>query len=523
MSLPPFRLTDLTNAVRHFPNGRPALLVFMKEDCPTCNASAPLLELAQRHFGSSVQVLGLGQDLPGNQALATRHNLTFPILDDSALKTAFAYDIDTVPTLVLTSAAGEERKRIIGFDRQQWQELFVDLAMAADEVTPEINWRDFPEFLPGCGSKSVEPGIYERLLAEAEGSPIRARRIEIAAQDDEFEFMFDQGFSDGLPVIPPTPERVVRMLAGTRRDAQQIIATVPPNMAPCTVEKVAINAVLAGCKPEYLPVVIAAVEAACTDEFNAHGVMATTMGASPVMIVNGPIRNRIGMNAKLGVLGQGNRANATIGRALRLVLRNVGGARPGGTERSTMGTPMKFTMSFPEWEERSPWEPYHVEHGFNPDDSVVTLFAATGGPQLIVDQTTRGARAMAGSLALGVEQVGHPKSGSGDTLLVVCPEHVDTLWEGGMTKAQLRQRIIEVTTRPLRDRLSTADVGGGPPMRPGLTEEQLSQPTPKFRDRKSLHIVVAGGDAGKFSAVMAGWASGPGGSMVVSRRIDPLP
>jgi hypothetical protein len=246
--------------------------------------------------------------------------------------------------------------------------------------------------------------------------------------------------------------------------------------------------------------------------------MATTMGASPVVIVNGPIRNRIGMNGKLGVLGQGNRANATIGRALRLVLRNVGGAKPGGTERSTIGNPMKFTLSFPEWEERSPWEPYHVEHGFSPDDDVITLFAATGGPQLIVDQTTRTARAMAGSLALGVEAVGHPRGGAGDTLLVVCPEHLDTLWEQGMTKAELRRRIVEVTTRPLSARLATEDAGGGPSGR-GLSAEQLAAPAPKFRNPDSLHIVVAGGDAGKFSAVMAGWASGPGGSTVVHRKV----
>ena len=149
--------------------------------------------------------------------------------------------------------------------------------------------------------------------------------------------MYDQGFSDGLPVMAPTPERVLRMLRGTRRDAQELVAVVPPNMAPATVEKVAINAVLAGCRPEYLPVVIASLEAVCTETFNGHGVMATTMGASPALIVNGPIRDRIGMNSRLGALGQGNRANATIGRALRLVLRNVGGAKPGGTERSTLG------------------------------------------------------------------------------------------------------------------------------------------------------------------------------------------
>ncbi|HXH20538.1 MAG TPA: TlpA disulfide reductase family protein [Dehalococcoidia bacterium] len=518
MMVAPFELADLEGRRHRFPTGRATLLAFLKEDCPTCNTCAPLLETAHRAFGDTVAVLAVGQD-EGNAALAERHGFTFPVLDDAALRVSFANEIETVPTLVLTSPQGEVQKRIVGFDREEWQELFVALAKLADAVVPPVPWADYPAFLPGCGSKSVEPGIYERLQAEAEGSPIRARRIEIAVQDDEFEFMFDQGFTDGLPVVPPTAERVLRMLGGTRRDPQEVVAIVPPNMAPCTVEKVAINAVMAGCKPEYLPVVITAVEAACTDEFNAHGVMATTMGASPAVIVNGPIRNRIGMNAGLGALGQGNRANATIGRALRLVLRNVGGAKPGGTERSTLGNPMKYTFCFAEWEERSPWEPYHVEHGFRPEDSVVTLIALTGGPQLIVDQTTRTARAMAGSLALGVEAVGHPKSPAGDTLLVVCPEHVDTLWEQGMTKADLRQRIIEVTTRRLRDRLETEETGGGIPRR-GFTEEQLEAPAPKFRDPRNLHIVVAGGDAGKFSAVMAGWASGPGGSMPVSRRIQ---
>jgi peroxiredoxin len=518
--IPQFTLSDLADRPHSFPSRRRTLLAFIEDDCPTCNASAPLLEIARRAFAGALETVVIGQAMPGTKEFAERHSLSMPVLDDSALKVSFAFDIETVPTLVLAGADGMEQARLVGFDRAQWQELLALLASETGRSVDGVDWERFPPFLPGCGSKSVEPGTYERLVAEAEGSPIRARRIEIGSSDDEFEFMFDQGFTDGLPVVPPTPERVVRMLAGTTRDAQEVIATVPPNMAPCTVEKVAINAVLAGCKPGYLPVVIAAVEAACTDEFNAHGVMATTMGASPVVIVNGPVRNRIGMNAGLGALGQGNRANATIGRALRLVLRNVGGAKPGGTERSTLGNPMKYTLSFPEWEERSPWEPYHVEHGFGPEDSVVTLFAATGGPQLIVDQTTRLARAMAGSLALGVGAAMHPKSPAGDTLLVVCPEHVDTLWEGGMTKAQLRERIVEVTTRPLAERLSTPEVGGGLAPRAGLTPEQLAQPVPKFPFPGNLHIVVAGGDAGKFSAVIAGWASGPGGSMPVSRKIS---
>ena len=176
------------------------------------------------------------------------------------------------------------------------------------------------------------------------------------------------------------------MLEGTARDPQDVIAVMPPNMGEVTVEKVAINCVLAGCKPEYMPVVIAAVEAIATDDYNIHGVMATTMGASPVIVVNGPIRKKIGMNMGIGALGQGNRANATIGRAVRLVVRNVGGAIPGGTERSTFGNPMKFTMCFAEWEERSNWDPLHVERGFSKQDSVVTVFTMCSGPVLTIDE-----------------------------------------------------------------------------------------------------------------------------------------
>ena len=181
---------------------------------------------------------------------------------------------------------------MIGFDRAEWQRLAASIFSFNSLQEGEIDWSVFPEWRPGCGSLSVDPIHADRLRAESENSPIRARKIEIGIQDDEFEFMFDQGFSDGLPVVPPTAERVVRMLTGTSRDPQDVVAVMPPNMGEVTVEKIAINCVLAGCKPEYLPVVIAAVEAIATDDYNIHGVMATTMGASPVLVVNGPIRKR---------------------------------------------------------------------------------------------------------------------------------------------------------------------------------------------------------------------------------------
>ncbi len=311
------------------------------------------------------------------------------------------------------------------------------------------------------------------------------------------------------------------MLAGTTRDAQDVVAVVPPNLAPATVEKVAINAVMAGCRPEYLPVVISAVEACVTEEFNAHGVWATTMGAAPAVVVNGPIRHHLGMNMRLGALGQGNRANAAIGRALRLVMRNVGGAKPGGTERSTLGTPMKYTLSFAEWEERSPWEPMHVEKGFDPDDNVVSVFPATSGPQLLVDQTARTARALTGILGLTMASVGNARTPTGHVLFVVCPEHADTISRDGWSKQDVKDYLVEVTRMPLRDRLATADAGGIEPSQfgpGGPTEEQLDTLWSKFRSTDFIHMVVAGSEAGKFSAVLAGWASAP-----VSRKIENIP
>ena len=231
----------------------------------------------------------------------------------------------------------------------------------------------------------------------------RARRITIAAGDDVDEFLFDQGLTDGLPVVPPTPERVERMLAQTRRDPLEEMAVLPPNLAPLTVEKVAINAVMAGCKPEYFPTVLAGVEAIADEQFALHGVGATTMGGSPVLIVNGPVRERIGVNCAQNALGQGHRANATIGRAVRLVIRNVAGHRPGGTERATIGWPGKYTMCFGEWEERAPtWRPLHVERAFDPGDSVITAITQSGGPSQLIDESSRSAKALAGSIGLKV-------------------------------------------------------------------------------------------------------------------------
>ncbi len=524
VKLPEFSLKDFAGEERKFPSGRHALLCFVKEDCATCQMTMPIIEAAHAAFAAKLDVLAIGQDAEGNARLVEQHRMKTPMLDDSALKVSFAYGFDTVPCIILAAPDGSEMRRFVGFDKTDWQEMLAELARLSHARPPAIDWSKYPQQRPGCGSKAVEPEIAERLEAEARGEKLTARQIEIGDQD-EFEFMFERGLTDGLPVIPPTPERVKRMLTGTRRDPREVIAALPPNMGPATIEKIAANAVMAGCKPEYLPVVIAALEAVATPEFNAHGIMSTTWGATPVIVVSGPIRERIGMNMKMMALGYGTRANATIGRAVKLTLRNVGGAKPGDIERSTLGSIGKFTTCFAEWEERSPWEPLHVERGFKREESVVTVFGLESSSRQIADQTSRTAHALCGSLGLGLEACWHPKQhGAGEILLIVCPEHADTIARDKWSKTQVRARIQEIPSRPLRELIPDQESGEGvPPKALGFTNptpEQLETRIPKFRKAENINMIVAGGEAGKFSAVFAGWVSGPMGSSSVSRRIE---
>jgi hypothetical protein len=518
-AIPAFRLRDSDGREHEWPSARARLLVFAHAGCPTCELTLPLVEAAHEAFGAGLDVAIVSQDDDGGRALREKHGLRTPFLDDSALAVSFGAEIDAVPTAVLLGADGDELARFVGFARADWAELFARMQRITGSAAKPLDWASLPELRPGCGSRTNDPDVAARLEASAAGSPLRARRIEIGESDDPFEFLFDQGLTDGLPVVPPTPERVMRMLAGTRRSAQDVVALVPPNYAPATVEKIAINAVMAGCKPAYLPVVIAAVEAVCTPEFNMHGVLATTFFPTPVLIVNGPIRARIGMNSGLNCLGQGNRANATIGRALQLIVRNLGGGRPGEVDRATLGQPGKFTMCFAENEERSDWEPLHVERGFARGDSTVTAFAG-GAPTGFIDQVARDARTLATSYGLVLAAANHPKHYlHGEIVVVVPPEHVDTFKRDGYTKDQLRARIQEVTSRPLRELVRDESCAEGLPTEL-LEKLGADARVSKFRTPADITLVVAGGEAGKFGAYFQGWVSGPLGSVMTTRAIE---
>src|SRR6266849_8563039 len=256
------------------------------------------------------------------------------------------------------------------------------------------------------------------------------------------ESLYARGVTDGLPVVPPTRALVERAVAASGREAGELVALVPPNYGRATVEKIAINAVMAGCRPEYLPVVIAAVEAVCDEAFDLHGVSATTNAPSPLVIVNGPIRGPLEINSGAGVFGSGWRANATIGRAVRLVCVNLGGARPGVVSMSTLAHPGRYTYCIGEHEEASPWESLAVEHGFAADDSTVALLAADA-PITVYDQRSRTAPDVLATIAASMAVIEHHKMTHwGDTLLVLSPEHAAVVAGDGWSKADVRRFLF---------------------------------------------------------------------------------
>ena len=343
----------------------------------------------------------------------------------------------------------------------------------------------------------------------------------MADSPDPFEALYARGVTDGLPVIPPTRERVEAAVTASGRQAGELIALVPPNFGRATVEKIAINAVMAGCRPEYLPVVIAGVEAMCDDAFDLHGVSATTNLHSPLFIINGPVRKTLDVNCGAGVFGPGWRANATIGRALRLIAVNLGGAAPGVVSMSTLGHPGRYTYCIGENEEESPWEPLSVEHGFDRADSTVAAFAGEA-PHGVYDHRSRSARDLLITIGKSLEVISHHKSTHhGDTVVVLSPEHARTIAGDGWGKAEIRRFLWERLRKPVKELIPGVEGGEGLPAhvlakfpRPETNETLI----PKFREPENLKLVVAGGTAGRFAAVIPGWTF-PKSSRMVLKKI----
>ena len=467
------------------------LVVIVKRECATCVMTEPVLGELARTTTLTVYT----QDDPTFPGSVPHHH-------DEDLAVSWHHDIETVPTLIRVEN-GAEVARTVGWSRDAWREI---------TGNPTLG-EDLPVMRPGCGSLSVDPDLVDKLRARFTGSVLTARHIDMASAEDEFESMFNRGWTDGLPVIPPTPERVLRMLAGTTRKPDDIVAIAPPDLVPLTVEKIAINAVMAGCQPDHMPWVIAALEAVCNDKFNMHGVLATTMPVGPVIICNGPGTKRIGMNSGINVFGQGNRANMTIGRAVQLTIRNVGGGRPGEVDRATHGNPGKLSFCFAEDEDGSPFGTLATERGIPTGVDAVTVFAGEG-PRCAVDQLARTPEELTNSFAACLRTVMHPKSVmTFDVILVVSPDHSRIYAEAGWD----RDRIL----RELHSRLqinSNEILRGVDEMAEGLPERFRDRVVPKFRPDGIL-LVHAGGGAGLFSSIIAGWANGDMGSQPVTVRV----
>jgi hypothetical protein len=467
------------------------LVVIVKHDCETCRAVVPVL----RQLAAAGPLTVYTQDDPD-----------FPddpaAIHDADLGVSWHHEIETVPTLI-SVVDGVEVARTIGWLRTDWERI-TDIAGLGDGL---------PAMRPGCGSLSVDPDLVDELGVRHGGSVLRSRRIDVADAEDEIEMMFTRGWTDGLPVVPPTEQRVLTMLAGTSRAPDEIVATVPPDLVDVTVEKVAIAAVMAGCRPEYLPWVLTAVEAACTDEFNMHGLLATTMPVGPVIVCSGPGTRRIGMNSGINTLGQGNRANSTIGRALQLVVRNVGGGRPGEVDRAAHGNPGKIGFCFAENDVDSPYGTLARQFGLDDGVDAVTVFAGEG-PRCVFDQLSRTAESLANTFAHQLQAIHHHKLVLAfDAILVMGPEHARVFADAGWDRDRILFELHMRLTTPA-DQLARGAGGIAEGIPAGLSGE-----LPKFTP-DGLMLAYAGGGAGLFSALIAGWVNGAKGSQPVTRAVE---
>ncbi len=325
---------------------------------------------------------------------------------------------------------------------------------------------------------------------------------------------------DGLPIVAPTRERVDAMLAGARADGAESLGSMPPLWRECTLEKLAVNAVMAGAEPTYFPVIVAAVQAMLDPAFNLYGVQATTHPVAPLVIVNGPCARAIGLHAGAGLFGPGFRANATIGRAVRLILMNVGGAWPGRHDMATQGSPAKFSYAVSEREDLSPWAPLHVGLGFGADDSVVTVYGSEP-PHNVNDHVSTTAPGILNNVAdvaatLG-SNVGWYLSQS-QLLVVLGPEHAATIAQDGFSKEDVQRFVFEHARMPLA-RLKLGGMWGmhdWPTWMQRATDEAVM--LPQVPSPEDVFVMVAGG-SGKHSAVLPNCTF----SRAVSRRIDRIP
>ena len=326
------------------------------------------------------------------------------------------------------------------------------------------------------------------------GYELASKKVQLQETDDPIEYYFEQGWTDGLPVVPPTAEKIGAFLDAVGRSPSEILGTEPVRGRVVTVEKGAINAVMAGCRPEYFRVVLATMEAMLEPEHNLHAVTVSTMGAAPLLVINGPVVNEIGLNSGVSVFGPGHRANATIGRAIRLTIMNVTGAVPGDLDQSSLGHAGKYTWCIAEDEKTSPWQALHVDRGYASSQSTVTVF-----PGLSPIQVTNSGGSPEAALKGVADGMIVAGPGNAEIVVVLTPETIGHIKAGRWSKEQVTKHLWE------RSRLTAAqwDEHGYPT---GNSDpDELVGVTTSW---EGITVIVAGGKAGSFSAVIPLWGGG---------------
>ena len=336
----------------------------------------------------------------------------------------------------------------------------------------------------------------------------RASRVQVEGSvRDINDYYYEQGWTDGLPIIPPTEDLVLEMVEDCSLSAGHSFGQMAPLNGSVTVEKVAINSVMAGCQPDYFPVVLAAVKAVLQPQFNVGSITTTTGGAAPVVVVSGPIAQRLGIHSGTAVFGSGHQANATIGRALRLTMRNMGGATVATMEKSTHGWPGKYTMCFAEAAKRCPWEPLHVEMGYPAEASIVTV-AAVRGIQTLVEGDRRGGPGDSGWRRPGDGDIRLllPAAGGGASPVVVLgPEHAAEIAAAGYSRRDVKGFLFEHARIPkgvLKDR----GLWGARQWPEEWEQQDDDYMIPIVEDAEKLVLVVAGGD-GRHSSWLLPWSA----------------
>ena len=333
---------------------------------------------------------------------------------------------------------------------------------------------------------------------------LRSSRVQVEDTPEAIDDLFrSRRWSDGLPIVPPTEARVVAMLGGARDDPERSLGRVPPLWAEATVEKVAVNAVMAGCRPAYLPVLLAAMEALCDPAFNLYSIQATTHPVAPLLIVSGPIVGAIGLNAGPGVFGPGWQANATIGRAIRLVLMNVGGAWPGDGDMATQGQPGKYSYCIAENQAANPWAPLHVDLGFDPAASAVTVFGGEA-PHNVNDHVSKTAGGVLGVVGQSMATLGsNAKWIMQDASYVVAlgPEHAATAALHGWTRQDVVSYLFDRARLPAGQVRAQFDRVAWAPWMHAVDDHHL---VPVTAHPDNIRVFVCGG-AGKHSSVIPSW------------------